>query len=27
MKIEIKKFFHFVWREKTPKNKGGLLVF
>jgi len=23
MKIEIKNFFHFFWREKTPENKGG----
>jgi len=27
MKIEIKKIFHFFWREKTPENKGGLPVF
>jgi len=27
MKIEIKKFFRFYWREKTPENKGGLPVF
>jgi len=27
MKIEIKSFFHFLWREKTPENKGGLPVF
>ena len=27
MKIEIKKFFHFFWKEKTPENKGGLPVF
>jgi len=27
MKIEIKKFFRFFWREKTSENKGGLPVF
>jgi len=27
MKIEIKKFFHFVWRDKTPENKSGLTDF
>jgi len=27
MKIEIKNFFRFFWREKTPENKGGLPVF
>ena len=27
MKIEIKIFFHFFWREKTPENKCGLPVF
>jgi len=27
MKIEIKKLFHFFWREKTPENKGKLPVF
>jgi len=26
MKIEIKIFFHFFWRDKTPENKGGLPV-
>jgi len=27
MKIDIKSFFHFFWREKTPENKGGFPVF
>jgi len=27
MKIEIKTFFHFFWRGKTPENKSGLPVF
>ena len=27
MKIEIKKFFRFFWREKTSENKSGLPVF
>jgi len=27
VKIEIKKFFHLFWREKTPENKGGTCFF
>jgi len=27
VKIEIKKIFHFFWKEKSPENKGGLPVF
>jgi len=27
MKIEIKKIFHFFWKEKTLENKSGLPVF
>jgi len=27
MEIEIKKFFHFFWRERTPWDKSGLSVY